>query len=80
MPQHIHDFFEEKARAGDGQYAVAFAILELAEQQKATAKALDSMGMNNMVPAGVPGALEMIGMQMKDIAAALGQIAVSGTD
>jgi hypothetical protein len=27
---HISDFFEEKARSGNGSYAIAFALLELA--------------------------------------------------
>jgi hypothetical protein len=73
---NIHDHFENMART-DGRYAIAFAILELAEHQKATVKALDGMGMNNSVPGGPPGALEMIGMQMKAIAEALSQVAAN---
>lgn len=75
MPQHIKDFCEDKAREGDGQYAVAFAILELADHHARVARSLDAMGMNNMVAGGPPGALEMIAMQMKSIADAFTQFA-----
>jgi hypothetical protein len=34
---NIHDLFEEKARAGDGRFAIAFAIMELAEAHKSVA-------------------------------------------
>lgn len=42
--KHMQDYFEDKARSGDGAFAVAFALLELAEAQKKTARALDSAG------------------------------------
>jgi hypothetical protein len=71
----IHDLFEDKARAGDALYAIAFAILKVADHQRESASALDRMGMNRMVPGGPPGTSEMIAMQMETIADALTQIA-----
>jgi hypothetical protein len=43
---NLHDFFEDKARAGDAGFAIAYALLELAEQQRRSADALDRMGLN----------------------------------
>lgn len=71
MTQHIRDFCEDKARAGDSRYAVAYAILELAQQHAKVARALDTIGLNNMNPEGPPGALEEIGMQMKALVEAI---------
>lgn len=42
--QLIHDFFEERARAGDGAYAIAYAILNLTEAQIHTARAINKLG------------------------------------
>lgn len=58
MAKHIHDIFEEKARAGDGQFAIAFALLEIAQQQKACAYQLERLGIGN---AATPmGAIELL--------------------
>jgi hypothetical protein len=67
---HIHDFCEENARTDSG-YAIAFAILELADAQKAAAKALDRLGLNYTNETGPPGALEELAMQAKRVADAL---------
>lgn len=68
---HIHDIFEDRAKAGDSGFAIAFAILELADQTKACAAALDRLGTNNFSPKLGPGTTEFIGMQLERIAAAL---------
>jgi len=68
---HIHDFCEDKARSGEGAYALAYALLELAEAQMETAKALDHIGRNDLNPTGPPGALEELAIQMKRVADAL---------
>lgn len=62
---------EEKARKGDGAFAVAFALLELAGEQKKTARALDNLGFNDERPTGAPGTTEAIAIELKRIADAL---------
>ena len=64
--KHISDLFEEKARNGDGAFAVAFAILELAKHQKATAGALERLGNGDAVSHF--GAIEGLGMQLEKAA------------
>ena len=46
MEDHIRDVFEEKARKGEGQFAIAFALLELADAQSACARELNRLGFN----------------------------------
>jgi hypothetical protein len=60
--QHIHDFFEERARAGDGAFAIAYAISKLTDAQIATARALNKLG---VAEASTPyGAMENLAMQL----------------
>lgn len=56
MPQHIEDFCEDKARAGDGSFAIAFALFRLADAQKDTAYQLGRLGLGDA--ASPMGALE----------------------
>ncbi len=42
--QPIQDYFEEMARTGNGPYAIAYALLRLAEEQRSVAKALERSG------------------------------------
>lgn len=37
---HTHDLFEKKARAGDGHFAIAFALMRLADANESIAKEL----------------------------------------
>lgn len=67
----IGDLFEDKARAGDGAFAIAFALLRLAEANTLTAEGLDRLGLNYLSPAGPPGALEKLAMEATRIADAL---------
>jgi hypothetical protein len=61
--QQIHDFFEQRARAGDGAFAIAYAILNLTDAQIATARALNKLG---VADASTPfGALENLAMELK---------------
>lgn len=63
----VSDYFEEHARH-DGQYAIAFAVLELARQQRRLVEAVDAIGMNvhkANTASSVPGALEAIVMELK---------------
>ena len=62
--QHIQDLCEDKARKGDGAFAVAFALMELARAQERTASALRDLG---FADAASPfGAVEALIMQMKE--------------
>lgn len=60
------DKFEEMSETNPG-YAIAWALFDLADQQKKTASALDRMGLNYEQPAGPPGTTESIAMQLKDL-------------
>jgi hypothetical protein len=61
--QQTHDFFKERARAGDGAFAVAYAILNLTDAQIATARALNKLG---VADASTPfGAMENLAMELK---------------
>jgi hypothetical protein len=64
MPQHIEDLFEDKARKGDGAFAIAFALMRLAKQQERTANALNRLG---LADAATPmGAIEALGVMIKE--------------
>ncbi|MGQ4274967.1 hypothetical protein [Terrihabitans sp. B22-R8] len=62
MAIHINDLIEDKARGGDGLYAIAYALLQLTVQQKATAKALQEIGVSESIDH--PGALEKIAIEL----------------
>jgi hypothetical protein len=64
MTQHIQDFCEDRARKGEGAFAVAFALLELARAQDRTATALKNLG--NGDAATPMGAIEALGAVLKD--------------
>jgi hypothetical protein len=44
----IEDVFEEKARAGDGAYAIALALLRLADVQEADSKSRSMVSQKQM--------------------------------
>ncbi len=67
----IHDLFEQKAREGNGSFAIAFAILKLTDEQRNVYRALDRLGMNAATPQAGPGAMELIGMELKRVADAV---------
>jgi hypothetical protein len=80
MPQkvtgNLHDFFENKARAGDASFAIAYALMELAHAQRLSAEALDRMGLNSGSPEGrTPGTLEKLAMEAQGLSAAVHRIA-----
>ena len=57
-------FFEDEALDGNGLFAIAFALMELAQAQKATARALRDLG---FADAATPfGAIEAFGMVVKE--------------
>jgi len=59
---HIEDFFEDKARGGDGRYAIAYALLKLASAQESTAVHIKYLGNGNA--ATTMGAIEAYGMHI----------------
>ncbi|MBB3347357.1 hypothetical protein [Sphingomonas sp. BK069] len=73
MAQHIQDFCEDEARKGNGHFAIAYALLELASQQQDLVRSLDRLGAGTN---SAPGAVELIAKELKDgaerIAEALG--------
>lgn len=74
---HIEDLFEEKARKGDGSFAIAYALMQIAEQQKSIAYQIGRLGLGDA--ASPHGALELLGMTVSEsaqtIADALGNLA-----
>jgi hypothetical protein len=79
MPQkvtgNLHDFFEDRAREGDATFAVAYALMELAEAQRRSAVALDRLGLNYGSESGPPGALEKLAIEAERLASAADRIA-----
>jgi hypothetical protein len=67
---HLHDFFEEKAREGDGMFAIAYALMELAQAQRRSADALDRLGLNYGSNTEQPGAVERLAVQAERLASA----------
>jgi hypothetical protein len=63
--QHIHDFFEERARAGDGAFAIAYALSNLTDAQIAAARALNKLGVGDA--STHLGALENLAMELKQV-------------
>jgi hypothetical protein len=64
MPQHIMDEFESRARAGDGQFAIAYAMMEVARAAKSAAYALERLGLGD---AATPmGAIELLSKGLND--------------
>jgi hypothetical protein len=70
-PKPIKDVFEEKARKGDGVFAIAYALMDLSDSQEATAKALQRLGLGNASTDF--GAIEALGMQIEKAANILGE-------
>jgi hypothetical protein len=60
--QHIHDYFEDEARKGNAGFAIAFALLQLADAQKSTAMWIKHLG--NGDASTTFGAIEGFGMHI----------------
>ncbi|KWV61126.1 hypothetical protein AS156_25760 [Bradyrhizobium macuxiense] len=56
------ELFEKMARATNSGFAIAFALLELAQAQRNTAAALDRLGVN--LGGSAPGTTEKIAMEL----------------
>lgn len=66
MP-HIDDIIADKA-ASDGQFAIAYALLQLAQSND---RLRNDLCFGRQTPLQEPGVLEFIGMQLRDIAEAM---------
>lgn len=62
MTKHIQDICEDKARAGEGLFAVAYALLQLAEAQQRLAVHVKYLG--NGDASTTMGAIEAFGMHI----------------
>lgn len=59
---HIHDICEDKARAGDGLFAIAYALLEIADAQNSISVQIKNLGNGS---ASTPfGAIEGLAMHI----------------
>ena len=65
----LEDFFEKKAKAGDGMFAIALGLMKISAEQHSIARALDRLGMNDMDESPhTPGTTEKIAMELRDLA------------
>lgn len=69
--QHIEDLFEDKARKGDGSFAVAYSLLKLATSFE---KYRSEMGFGDG-ERRYPGIGEKIGMELADLQQNVGAVA-----
>jgi hypothetical protein len=65
----LREICEEKARAGDGAFAIAAALFDLSDSQEATAKSLQNLGNGNASTDF--GAIEGLAMQVIKLADAV---------
>lgn len=77
MPeQHIEDLFEDRARKGDGSFAIAFALMQTAREQKNIAYQLERLGLGDA--ASSMGAIELLSKTIdeagRNISASLGEL------
>lgn len=66
MAKPFEDFCEDKAREGDGAFAVAFAILRLNREIGRSAKALEQLGIGDAI--SEMGAVEGLGIKIVEAA------------
>jgi hypothetical protein len=76
MTKDIEEICEEKARKGDGLFAIAQAIHKLADAQNNVAAKLDFIGYGTTQ---TRGPLSEIAMQIKGLAAAFEPLCVSAS-
>ncbi len=69
MSDETKDYFKEQALNGDSGYAIAFALLELADAQERTALKLGRLGFDG--PSNSAGGLEGVSLSLEDIAKAI---------
>jgi hypothetical protein len=67
----LDDAFDKRAKNGDGSFAIALAILRLADAQMVQARAIQRLG--NADASTHLGALEALGIQVEKIAQAISE-------
>lgn len=65
-PYEIESEFEKRALSGDGAYAIAYAILQLADQQRRVANELNALGTGTT--ATPDGALGLVATALNGLA------------
>jgi hypothetical protein len=65
----LKELFAKKAKAGDGLFAIAYAIIDLSESQEATARSVQRLGFGSA--ATDMGAIEGLGMMVARVADAI---------
>ena len=73
------NLFLQKAEQGDGQFAIAYAIMRMAEAHDSLRQDL-CFGKNSGPGLMYPGCLEKIGMELADISASVQSAADHFTD
>lgn len=68
-PMPMKEFCEKRARQGDAGFAIAYALIDLADSQEATAAAIQRLGNGNASTHF--GAIENLAMQMEKAAQSL---------
>lgn len=76
--EELRTLFEKKARAGEPGFAIAWALMDLADAQEATARAIQRLG--NADASTHFGAIEALGMEVGKVAEALTSISSSVSD
>jgi hypothetical protein len=76
MSQHIEDLFEDKARKGDGSFAIAYAMMRLTAASDRLAVMVGRLGFD---VTDHPGALEQIGMELGEIRKSLDPLVISAS-
>ncbi len=69
MNDDTKDYFKEQALGGDSGFAIAFALLELANAQERIALKLGRLGFDG--PSNSAGGLEGVSLSLEDIAKAI---------
>jgi hypothetical protein len=77
-PSSLRDIFEERAQAGDAGFAIAYALLEIADAQYAVRDALDRLGNGNA--STQMGAIENLAGKVSGLAIALDGIGTNIAD
>jgi hypothetical protein len=77
MTKPLEDLFEDKARAGDGLYAIALGLLKLSNEQERLTKKVGQLGFDG--PGGNMGAFEYIGVKLGGIAEQLNCLTINAS-
>ena len=70
MSQSFEEYCEAQAKQGDGSFAIAFAVLQLAKQQECVVRALSNIGIGQDLHS--PGALVHLGSKVTEAAQIIG--------